>query len=157
MEDTTELSHAELASRLRFALVPVVRRLRQQNGPDLSASQASALGSISKHGPLTVGELADLERVSSPMITKIAKGLEEAGLVTRSADPTDRRITRLALTAEGKRRLQRNRTRKDAWLATRLRHLDPEDVRAVEAIIPVLERIADDGGPGRLPDDLRGP
>jgi DNA-binding MarR family transcriptional regulator len=135
----------------------VVRRLRQQNGPDLSASQASALGSISKSGPLTVGELADLERVSSPMITKIAKGLEEAGLVTRSADPTDRRITRLALTAEGKRRLQRNRTRKDAWLATRLRGLDPEDVRAVEAIIPVLERIADDGSASRLPGDLRGP
>ena len=158
MEDTAT-DRAELASRLRFALVPLSRLLRQQNGPDLTASQASALGSIAKHGPLTVGELAELERVTSPMITKIAKGLEEAGLVTRSPDPTDRRITRLALTAQGSRRLARNRTRKDAWLATRLADLDDEDLAAVEAIIPVLERLADDPAmaAGRLPAGPTGP
>jgi DNA-binding MarR family transcriptional regulator len=154
MEDT-RVDRAELASRLRFALVPLVRLLRQQNGPDLTASKASALGSIAKHGPLTVGELAELERVTSPMITKIAKGLEEAGLVTRSPDPTDRRITRLALTAQGSRRLERNRTRKDAWLATRLGDLDDADLATIEAIIPVLERLAADAG--RLPGAPTGP
>ena len=63
---------------------------------------------------------------------------------TRSVDPTDRRITRLALTAEGKRRLERNRTRKNAWLATRLRHLDAGDLGTIEAVIPILEHIAAD-------------
>ncbi|MGI8663693.1 MAG: MarR family winged helix-turn-helix transcriptional regulator [Acidimicrobiales bacterium] len=155
MERTTD--RTELASRLRFALVPLVRRLRQQNGPDLTASQASALGSIAKSGPLTVGELAEVERVTSPMITKIAKNLEEAGLVTRSPDPTDKRITRLALTGAGRRRLERNRTRKAAWLATRLRELDASDLEAIEAIIPVLERLADDASPGRLPGSATGP
>ena len=145
MEDTT-VNRAELASRLRLALVPLSRRLRQQNGPDLTASQASALGSIAKHGPLTVGELAERERVTSPMITKIAKNLEEAGLVTRSPDPTDRRVTRLALTAQGSKRLERNRTRKDAWLATRLADLDDADLATIEAFIPLLERLAKDGG-----------
>jgi len=140
----TSTDRAELGARLRFALVPLARRLRQQNGPDLTASQASALGSIAKHGPLTVGALADIERVTSPMITKIAKNLEVAGLVARDPDAADRRVTRLSLTAEGARRLERNRTRKDAWLATRLEGLDPGELATVEAVIPLLERIAAD-------------
>ena len=68
-------------------------------------------------GPLTVGELAKAEHVSSPMITKIAKGLEEEGLVTRTVDPTDKRVTQMAITTEGERRLERSRSRKNAWLA----------------------------------------
>ncbi|MEO7556770.1 MAG: MarR family transcriptional regulator [Acidimicrobiales bacterium] len=140
----TPIDRTELGARLRFALIPLARRLRQQNGPDLTASQASALGSIAKHGPLTVGALADIERVTSPMITKIAKNLEIAGLVTRTADAADRRVTRLILTAEGTRRLEGNRTRKNAWLATRLEGLDSDEVATVEAVIPLLERIAAD-------------
>jgi DNA-binding MarR family transcriptional regulator len=135
----------ELATRLRFALIPLSRRLRQQNGPDITASQASALATIHRRGgAVTVGELADIERVSSPMITKIAKNLEELGLVTRTVDSADRRVTRLAITPEGQRRLERSRRRKNAWLATRLRTLDEADLAAIEAIIPVLERISAD-------------
>jgi DNA-binding MarR family transcriptional regulator len=143
----------ELASRLRLALVPLMRKLRQQNGPDLSASQASALASINRAGPLTVGDLAELEHVSSPMITKIAKGLEELGLVTRSDDPNDRRVTRLGLTVEGGRRLEQSRSRKNAWLATKLRALDADELAAIDAAIPVLERLTDgeSGLPGRDP------
>ncbi len=132
----------ELATRLRFALIPLVRLLRQQNGPDLSAGQASALATINRHGPITVGELAEAERVSSPMITKIAKGLEEQGLVTRTTDQADRRVTRLEITPEGSHRLERSRHRKNAWLATRFGTLDADDLAAVEAIIPVLEKLS---------------
>src|SRR3954454_11304620 len=121
------MDETELAARLRLVLVPLVRQLRSQNGPELTAGRASALATISKHGPLTVGELADRERVSSPMITKMAKSLEDMGLVTRTASEQDRRVTELALTPEGARRLERNRTRKNAWLAKRLRTLDPAD------------------------------
>lgn len=133
----------DMAARLRLALVPLTRTLRQQNGPDLTATQASALASISRAGPLTVGELAEIEHVSSPMITKVAKHLEELGLVTRSDDPADRRVTRLAVTEEGSRRLEASRNRKNAWLATRLRALEAGELAAVEAAIPVLERLTD--------------
>jgi DNA-binding MarR family transcriptional regulator len=143
----------ELAARLRLALVPLARKLRQQNGPDLTASHASALASIARLGPLTVGDLAEIEHVSSPMITKIAKALEERGLVTRTVDPTDRRVTRLALTEEGTRRLEQSRSRKNAWLATKLRALDMEELAAIEAAIPLLERLTEGepGLPGRDP------
>src|SRR3954447_1867877 len=138
------MDETELAARLRLVLVPLVRQLRSQNGPELTAGRASALASIANHGPLTVGELAERERVSSPMITKMAKSLEELGLVTRTASEQDRRVTQLAVTAEGRRRLEQNRTRKNAWLAQRLRTLDPEDLEALEAVLPVIERVVAD-------------
>ena len=142
MARTATLDRAELASRLRLALVPLVRRLRQHNGPDLSAGQASALGTIAKRGPITVGELAECERVTSPMITKIAKNLEQAGLLTRTVDPDDRRVTRLDLTPSGRARLERNRNRKNAWLATRMAELTPDELATLEAAIPLIERLS---------------
>jgi len=137
---TETIDHTDLATRFRFALFPLMRQLRHHN-VDLTASQASALASISRRGPLTVGELANAEHVSSPMITKIAKGLEEEGLVTRTVDPTDKRVTQMAITKEGERRLERSRSRKNAWLAKQFENLSPEELDAIRAVIPVLERI----------------
>ncbi len=134
---------AVLASRVRLALVPLTRQLRQQN-IDLTATQASALATISRRQPITLGDLAKVEHVSSPMVTKVVKGLEAAGLVRREIDPGDRRVSRLSITADGGRRLERNRTRKNAWLAKRLRTLDPSEISALEAAIPVLERLTSD-------------
>jgi DNA-binding MarR family transcriptional regulator len=141
---TTTRDETELATRFRFALLPLIRQLRQQN-VDLTASQASALATINRDGPLTVGELAKAEHVSSPMITKIAKGLEEERLVTRTVDEADKRVTQLAITKEGERRLERSRNRKNAWLARQLQGLSREELAAVEAVIPVLERISQRG------------
>jgi DNA-binding MarR family transcriptional regulator len=138
---TQTVDRTELATKFRFALFPLVRQLRHHN-VDLTASQASALATISRRGPLTVGELAKAEHVSSPMITKIAKGLEEDGLVTRTVDETDKRVTQMAITKEGERRLERSRSRKNAWLAQQFDHLSPEELDAIRAVIPVLERIA---------------
>ena len=139
------MDETELAAQLRLVLVPLVRQLRLQNGPELTAGRASALATISKAGPLTVGELAEREHVSSPMITKIAKSLEEMGLVSRTVDDNDRRVTRLTLTPEGAKRLERNRTRKNAWLAQQLRALGPDERDALEAVVPVLERVVAQG------------
>src|SRR3954469_23798809 len=141
MSATRTIDHTELATRFRFALFPLVRQLRQHN-VDLTASQASALATISLRGPMTVGELAKSERVSSPMITKIAKGLEEEGLVTRTVDPADKRVTQLAITKDGERRLERSRSRKNAWLAQQFHGLTPEERNAIESVIPILERLA---------------
>src|SRR5436305_1751588 len=140
MERTEILDTTELATRFRFALFPLVRQLRHHN-VDLTASQASALATIARRGPMTVGELAKAERVSSPMVTKIAKGLEEEGLVTRTVEPSDRRVTNLAITKEGQKRLERSRSLKNAWLARQLRGLSKSELDALEAVIPVLERI----------------
>ncbi len=145
MTAPTTSSHLDLAVRLRLVVTRTARRLRQQAGSDLSPSLAAALATVERHGPLTPSELADLERVQRPTATRIAARLETEGLVVRTGDPTDRRVTLLTATAEGLALLRKLRMRKNAYLARRLRELPEEDLAALERAADVLERLLEDG------------
>src|SRR6478752_7104664 len=120
-------STLDLAVRLRLAITRTSRRLRQEAGPGLSPTLTAALATVDRHGPLTPSELASRERVQRPTATRLIAKLEEQGLVGRTADPADRRSSLIALTPEGKALLHEVRTRKDAFLAERLRRLSAED------------------------------
>ena len=140
---------AELAARLRLAVTRLSRRLRQEaqggGGGGISPSQLSALSSIERLGPLTLGELSAVERVQPPTMTRVVAALEEAKLVRREVDPADRRVARVRVTPGGQRFVIRTRTRKDAYLAARLRRLDPSDVAALEHAAAVLEKLLEEG------------
>jgi DNA-binding MarR family transcriptional regulator len=135
------LSEAELASRLRLTVTRLARRLRTQLPGELSPSQLATLSSVERLGPLTLGELSAVERVKPPTMTRIVACLEEQGLVTRTVDPTDRRVARVAVSADGRRFVDRSRSHKDAYLAERLRALDPDDRAALERAADVLDRL----------------
>jgi DNA-binding MarR family transcriptional regulator len=132
---------AELPARLRLAIVRTARRLRQEAGTDLSPSLTSALATIERHGPLTPSEVAEIERVKRPSATRIVAKLEKVGLVDRAADPTDGRVSLVTANRAGRSLLRRLRTRKNAYLARRMRNLDPADVAALERAAEVLERM----------------
>ena len=72
---------------------------------------------------VTVGELAADERVSTAAMSKRVSRLERDGLVTRTQSEKDRRQVGLTLTDEGQRTLRRVRSRRTAWLASRLDRL----------------------------------
>src|SRR5438309_8280661 len=91
------VSTAEIAARLRLSATRLARQLRQEAGAGLTPSQLSALAVIANHGPLTLGALADHERVAPPSITKVATKLEAQNLVVRTPDPADRRIAWVAV------------------------------------------------------------
>ena len=131
----------ELPGHLRLVIARMARRLRQEAGGDLSPSLSSALASIDRHGPLTPSELAARERVQRPTITRILGRLEEAGLVERTADPTDRRSSLVAATAVGRALMHEQRTRKDAFLARRLRALSAEERATLDRAASILERM----------------
>src|SRR3954462_15135189 len=95
-----------VAAHLRVVVARTARRLRQETGTDLSPSQTSALAAVERHGPLTPSELATCERIQRPTATRVLARLEEAGLVSRTADPTDRRSSLLSVTAEGRSLLE---------------------------------------------------
>lgn len=133
--------NAAMAARLRLAVTRLARQLRQTADTDLSPTQASVLVSVSLHGPVSLGELAEIERVASPTITKVIGLLHEKGLVTKATDPDDRRFVRVALTPEGEALLERNRARKNAWLVRRVRELAPEEVEQLAATTELLERL----------------
>ena len=133
----------ELAARLRLAITRTARRLRQEAGTDLSPSQTAALSTIDSSGPLTPSELAALERVQRPTATRIVARLEEEGLVERAADPADGRSFIVSATSEGRALIRKLRTRKNAYLARRLRDLDTEEVATLARAAAILERLQD--------------
>ena len=121
------------------------RRLRQQAGTDLSPSLAAALATVEVRGPVAPSELAEIERVTRPTATRLVAKLAEAGLVERTGDPADGRISLVSITPEGRAILARMRKRKNAYLARRLRELPPDDIAALERAADVLERLLEDG------------
>jgi DNA-binding MarR family transcriptional regulator len=134
---------SELTSRLRMVVARMSRRLRQEANEGATPSQLAALATVERHGPITLGDLAGHERVRPPTMTRIVAGLEETSLVRREIDPSDRRVARVTITSEGTRLLARSRTRKDAFLASLLEHLEPDELAVVERAVPILERLVE--------------
>jgi DNA-binding MarR family transcriptional regulator len=139
-------SQADLAVRLRLVIARTARRLRQQAGEELSPSQAAALATIDRHGPLTPSELAVRERIQRPTATRLIARLEQTGFVDRTRDPDDRRSSVVALTPAGRELLVRVRTRKDAYLSRRLRDLDADERATLDRAAAILERVLEGDG-----------
>jgi DNA-binding MarR family transcriptional regulator len=129
----------DLAGRLRLTIVRTARRLRQEAGSDLSPSLTAALSTVERHGPLTPSEVAARERIQRPTATRVLTRLEEAGLVERTPDPQDRRSSLVSATPAGTDLLAALRTRKTAFLARRLEHLDPDDRATLDRAAAILE------------------
>jgi DNA-binding MarR family transcriptional regulator len=130
-----------LAAHLRITVTRLNRLMRRQADTGLSLSQLSALTSIERHGPLTLGALAETERVAPPSVTKVVAKLEELGYVTRQADPDDRRVARVTATPAGVDLLAQVRASKDLWLAARLADLGPEQRERVAAALEAFDEL----------------
>jgi DNA-binding MarR family transcriptional regulator len=133
----------DLASELRVALMRLVRRLRAER-PDegLTLSQLAVLGSLERHGPMKLGELAAHERVQPPSMTRAVAHLEERALVVRAGDPADRRHVVVSISELGKRLLREDRRRREQWLAGRLNELTVAERELLASVTPLLERLA---------------
>jgi DNA-binding MarR family transcriptional regulator len=143
MTTTTVQTDTQLASRLRLAVMRLARVLRQKAQDPITPSQLSALVSVERDGPVTLGELAGLESVQPPTMTRIVAALEEQGLVVREADAADRRISRLHITPIGRKLLEKNRSRKTAYLASRMRGLSVDERGVLERATALLERMTE--------------
>lgn len=133
---------AALAARLRLSTTRLARRLRSEADIGLSPSQLSALAAVHVHGPVTLGDLADHERVSRPTVTKVVDRLEQSGFLRRIADDDDRRVCRVAVTDAGRDLVAQSRERKTAWLAARLGGVDRRDRERLAAALDVLDELA---------------
>ncbi len=135
---------AGLASELRLSVMRLRRRLANERHPDnpLSMGAMAVLGCLFRNGDLTVGELAALERVQPPSMTRTENALEAGGYIVRRAHETDGRQVVVVLSDQGRTTLLADRARRDAWLARRLRDLTPEERDLLRHAAPVLERLA---------------
>ncbi len=140
----TDIPLSERAAHLRTAIVRTARRLRQEAAAEtsgLTPTSVAALATIERHGPLTPSEIADIERVKRPTITRTLGCLEREGLIDRAPDPDDRRSALVSVNGAGRERLRRLRKRKNAYLARRMRDLSDEEVETLERAAEILERM----------------
>jgi DNA-binding MarR family transcriptional regulator len=140
----TDTPLTDSAAGLRLAIVRTARRLRQEAAGEatgLTPTSTAALATIERHGPLTPSELAELERVKRPTVTRTLACLDREGLIERTPDPDDGRSALISVNGAGRDRLRRLRGRKNAYLARRMRELPAEDVAALERAAAILEQL----------------
>jgi DNA-binding MarR family transcriptional regulator len=138
----TRLDTLGIADRLRPILLQVGRELRREaREVGVSPEQVALLVAIKYSPGIGVRELAARERVSPPAMSNHVDRLERDGLVVRNPSESDRRRVGLTLTDEGQRVLRRVRSRRTAWLASKLGDLTPEELAAVKAAIEPLSRL----------------
>jgi DNA-binding MarR family transcriptional regulator len=130
-----------LAGELRLACMRISRRVRFESTHEVPPHQFSVLVRL-EETPRTPGELAEIERVSAPSMTRTVGALVERGLVARTADPSDGRQVILSLTVEGRRVLKEIRHRRDQWMTVRVKSLSPEEQDVLRRAATILSRVA---------------
>ena len=135
-----------LANRLRPVLLHLNRQLRREiHSLGVTGGQVSLLVQIKHHPGIGIRELAALERISVPGMSKFISRLEDAGLVQRAPVEGDQRRVGLTLTPAGHKVLRSVKSKRTAWLAARLRDLDPEELEAIDVAIEPLTHLLAEG------------
>lgn len=153
MPSATRITDAEIAASLRLSATRLARRLRQEAHSGLTPSMHSALATISHHGPLTLGALAEREAVAPPSITKVVAKLEAEQWVQRTSDSTDRRVSHVQTTPAGEAFIAEDRRRRTAWLAAQVADLSDGERRRLAEALDVLDKLTalDQEGPKDQP------
>jgi DNA-binding MarR family transcriptional regulator len=137
----TRAQKDQLTSDLRIACMVISRRVRFESTSEVAPHQYSVLLRLEDR-PRTPSEVAEIERVSAPSMTRTVASLVDRGYVQRADDPQDRRQVILSLTESGRRLLRDTRRRRDQWLAVRLERLDDDERALLAEATAILERVA---------------
>ncbi|RII11710.1 HTH-type transcriptional repressor NicR [Streptomyces sp. YIM 130001] len=128
---------------LRSATMRIARRLKHQRVDEsLSPTEMSVLGTLARCGSATPGELARMEHVQPPSMTRIVALLEAKGLVRLEPHPEDRRQKVVSQTETAEAMLEESRRKRNAWLAGLAESLDEDEWAKLRAAAPVLEKLA---------------
>jgi len=135
-----------LAGDLRLVVGRLARRLRQRGETGITASLLSAMWTVERLQPVTLGDLAAAERVQPPTITRVVSRLEGLGLARREGHPNDRRSSRVRLTPQGQRLLDRTRRLRTAYLARRLASVNADERVVIRHATEILRRLLEEEG-----------
>ncbi|MDN5919989.1 MAG: MarR family transcriptional regulator [Pseudonocardia sp.] len=136
---------AELAARLRLVVGRLSRRARIDARGSLYSLQLSTLVTLDQHGPQQLFELARREQVAKSTMSRVLATMDQKGLVVRSATPDDARRLSISITPAGRARLLQVWGHPTALIRRRLERLEPTHRAALQAGLPALEALLDDG------------
>jgi DNA-binding MarR family transcriptional regulator len=91
--------------------------IRYSRESSLSLSQINSLFRLYHHGPSPVNDLSDHLGITMAAVSQLLAPLEDAGLIKRSEDPSDRRVKRIILTEKGTLHVRESMRARHAWLA----------------------------------------
>ncbi len=127
------------AARFQNLATRLLRQARLlDEGSSLTSAQYSALSTLYSHPGLALTELAQMEYVSHPTMSRIVAALIKQGLVTRQSHESDRRTQRLSLSEDGRAAYERVYARRLALIGVLLERLKPE---TVADLLQVLENL----------------
>jgi DNA-binding MarR family transcriptional regulator len=141
MTNESGQDRAEIAARLALSVGRLNRRIRATSDT-LTPGQISALSTIVRCGPIRPGDLARVERVAAPTITRLLADLEAKQLVTRTADPDDGRSFFVGSTDAGADAILRARTERAQHVLELFEELDDEQIDRLEGALDALDTMA---------------
>jgi DNA-binding MarR family transcriptional regulator len=144
MQNSDDSAISSEASALRMATFRLARRLRAQRAVDtMSDGQFAVLAALKVHGPHTLGELAERERVTAPSMNRTVNCLEESGWLSRTPDDADRRKVNIALTDAGLAIVDETVRRRDAWLEDALTALSDSERAVLAEAAAIMQGVAE--------------
>ncbi|OAN37878.1 MarR family winged helix-turn-helix transcriptional regulator [Mycolicibacterium iranicum] len=137
-----------MSSTLGSDLLAVVARINRLANQRLRMpvpfAQARLLSTIEDRGEARISDLAALDHCSQPTMTTQVRRLEDAGMVTRAADPNDARAVLIRITAEGVAALRQARTDRGAAVDPYLEQLSDTDRECLAQAVVIMKRIIED-------------
>ena len=128
---------------LRMLLQRVARRIRNNRADGTMSDTKMGVLFRLEVSPATPSQLAERERVTPPSMNRTLNALESAGLVARAPDPDDARKVIVTLTPAGDALIAETRRLRTRWFSQRVAELTSDERADLEAVIPVLRRIAE--------------
>ena len=137
------------AVRLQILATRMLRLARSTHAEHkLTGAQYSALSVLHERGPLPLGELARVERVTHPTMSRVIAGLTRLGLVHRPVEGADRRLHHVALTPEGRALYEQVAANRIAIMSAIIGQLTPATrADVLEVVARVVNGIENDAGP----------
>lgn len=132
-----------IATALEQATLLVVRQLIDRR--ELSLTASDVLHQLDTDGPARLSVLAAGAGLSQPSMTQLIQRFERRGMVSRTADPSDRRAILIAITETGRDVVRRRRCCVRERLDDLLTTLLPDEQAALElaatVTLPLISRL----------------
>ncbi|QRY40874.1 MarR family transcriptional regulator [Microbacterium hominis] len=140
------MQHTDDILRLLVGAHALTRVASLETRTEAPAAQWRTLVLLRDNGPLRIGDLATLSRVTQPGMTRLVTQMAEAGLVERTTDPGDSRATLVSATDAGMSALDEWLKVLSAALAPRFADLDEQEwatIRRAADIVDARTRVAE--------------
>jgi len=131
----------DLAIALTSAVSRLDRAILAGQPDDVSVSEMSVLAHLAASPGLSPAELAVLENMRPPSVTRHIKALTARGLIELAPHPGDKRRVRAGVTEQGREALEQ--ARKTTWLTARIAELNGDDRAVLDDAVRVLNDLSD--------------